>query len=183
VTPAEARALLSPAITTRGGVWADFGAGEGTFTRALAELLGPDSRIIAVDRDASAVAALDRWASTASAIVLPVRGDFSFSFDPPDATRFDGMLFANSLHYVRNAGEVLARLVAWLKPSGRVVFVEYDRERANQWVPFPISIDALSTLTDAAALSVPTVVARRPSMYQGELYVAIADRNQTRPIP
>jgi SAM-dependent methyltransferase len=180
VSPGEARALLAPAIITHGGVWADLGAGEGTFTRALTELLGPESRIYAVDRDAAAVASLERWASFAPARVTPVMGDFSLPFDLPGKTLLDGMLFANSLHYVRNAGEVLARLVAWLKPGGRAVFIEYDRRRPSPWVPYPISIAALPALTDAAGLSTPAVVARRPSVYKGELYVATADRLSSR---
>src|SRR5690554_4106120 len=33
--------LLRPGVPATGGVWADFGAGTGAFTLALAELLGP----------------------------------------------------------------------------------------------------------------------------------------------
>ena len=41
------RAAVEP-----GGTWADIGAGQGAFTLALADLLGPGGRIVAVDRDA-----------------------------------------------------------------------------------------------------------------------------------
>jgi SAM-dependent methyltransferase len=180
VTPDEALDFLAPAIATRGGVWADLGAGDGTFTRGLAELLGPTSRIYAVDRDAGAVEALRRWAASAPATVIPVAGDFSLAFEPPRSTLLDGMLFANSLHYVRDAQAVLTRLVAWLKPGGRVVFVEYDRRTPNQWVPFPIPVATLPALTAAAGLSTPSIVGTRPSIYQGELYVAVADRQASK---
>lgn len=176
MTPSEAVDLLKPAIATRGGVWADLGAGEGTFTRALAELLGPDAHIYAVDRDANAVAELKRWAPKAKAKVTPVMGDFSLPFDPPGKALLDGMLFANSLHYVRDQGAVLARLADWIKPGGRAVFVEYDRRDANRWVPYPIPIATLSKVTAAAGLTAPEVVGRRPSLYQGEMYVAWAGR-------
>ena len=176
MTPSDAVDLLAQAISTRGGVWADFGAGDGTFTRALAQLLGPMSRIYAVDRDAHAVAALEQWAQTAESKILPVMGDFSMPFDPPGNSLLDGMLFANSLHYVRDPDIVLGRLVAWIKPGGRVVVVEYDRRKANRWVPYPIPEAKLSSLTKAAGLSAPTVVARRPSIYEGEMYVAVAGR-------
>ena len=46
--------LLRPAVEP-GGTWADIGAGEGAFTLALADLLGPGGRIVAVDRDAHAL--------------------------------------------------------------------------------------------------------------------------------
>ena len=72
----EAVALIEAAVGDRAGVWADLGAGEGTFTRALVELLGPTSRVYAVDQDASAVAAIARW-SKGSANVVPVEADFS----------------------------------------------------------------------------------------------------------
>lgn len=174
----DAAALLAPAIESPGGAWADFGAGDGTFTRALAELLGPNGTVYAVDRDADAVAALERWAATASTRVIPVAADFARSFDPPGPgeLRFDGMLFANSLHFISDAEQVLARLVAWLKPGGRVVVVEYDRRGASRWVPYPISIADLPALTRAAGLSAASVVATRPSMYGGAFYVAVADR-------
>jgi predicted RNA methylase len=66
VNTRDAVALIRDAIPQRGGTWADLGAGEGTFTRALVELLGSDSRIYAVDRDASAVAAIATPAITAT---------------------------------------------------------------------------------------------------------------------
>ena len=48
--------LLRAAVEP-GGTWADIGAGEGAFTLALADLLGPGGRIVAVDRDARALRA------------------------------------------------------------------------------------------------------------------------------
>ena len=176
MTPEDAVTLLKPAIESTGGTWADLGAGEGTFTRALAELLGPTSRIYAVDRDADAVAALKRLAAATAAKVSPVMGDFALRFDPPGSAPLDGMLFANSLHYVRDAKAVLTRLVAWVKPGGRVILVEYDRRMPNPWVPHPIPISRVSDLSEAAGLTSAKVVATRPSRYQGTMYVAVAER-------
>ena len=50
--------LLEDAITERGGRWAELGAGEGNFTLALADLLGPGAHITAVDRDSGALKTL-----------------------------------------------------------------------------------------------------------------------------
>jgi len=55
----DAQALIAGAVPRRAGVWADLGAGDGTFTQALARLLEPGSRIYAVDRDRAALAALE----------------------------------------------------------------------------------------------------------------------------
>jgi len=174
----DAVTLISPAIAGRGGVWADIGAGEGIFSRALLELLGSESRVYAVDRDASALAALDAWPDVVRRQVTPVVADVSRPFDLPNAgaTLLDGMLFANSLHFVRDAGGVLARLATWVKPGGRIVFVEYDRRAASRWVPHPIASATLPALTASAGLSAPTIVATRPSTYGGDLYVAVATR-------
>jgi ubiquinone/menaquinone biosynthesis C-methylase UbiE len=170
----QAVALIGGAIPRRAGTWADIGAGDGTFTRALVKLLGADSRVYAVDRDASAVAALERWAATDAPNVIPVTADFTRPFDLPglDDAMLDGMLLANALHFVRDAEVVLARLAARVRPGGRVVIVEYDRRAASRWVPYPVPIARLPALADAAGLSTPTITATRPSLFGGTLYVA-----------
>jgi SAM-dependent methyltransferase len=174
----EAVELLGGAIPRRAGTWADVGAGDGTFTRALVELLGQSSRIFAVDRDARAVAGLARWAKTNAANVIPVVADFTGRFDLPglDEAMLDGMILANALHFVRDADVVLARLAARVRPGGRVVLVEYDRRATSRWVPYPIPADRLSALAASAGLSTPVIKATRPSAFGGSLYVAAADR-------
>lgn len=174
----EAVALLSGAVPRRAGTWADLGAGDGTFTRALTRLLGPGSRIYAVDRDPSALATLERAAGQDAVTVIPVAADFTRPFDLPGLaeTRLDGMLFANALHFVRDTDVVLARLAGWLGPSGRVVLIEYDRRAASRWVPYPIPAARLPALAASAGLSTPVITATRPSAFGGLLYVAAADR-------
>jgi SAM-dependent methyltransferase len=181
VNTAEAVALIAGAVPRRAGTWADLGAGDGTFTRALVELLGQGSRIFAVDRDARMLATLERWAKKNAANVIPVVGDFTTPFDLPGLgeTRLDGMLFANALHFVRDAGVVLARLATRVRPGGPVVFVEYDRRAASRWVPYPIPADRLPALAATAGLSTPVITATRPSAFGGSLYVAAADRVAT----
>ena len=174
----EAVALIKGAVPKRGGTWADLGAGNGTFTRALAELLGPASRIYAIDRDPAAVTALGRWSATHAPHVIPVEADFTRPLDVPGLSEsaLDGMLLANALHFVRDADTVLARLVTLLRPGGRVVLVEYDQRAASRWVPYPIPAARLPSLAAAAGLSPPVVTATRPSAYAGILYAAATER-------
>ncbi|HSA55730.1 MAG TPA: class I SAM-dependent methyltransferase [Gemmatimonadaceae bacterium] len=173
----EAVALIADAVGAPRGVWADLGAGSGTFTRALAELLGEGGRVYAVDRDQAAIAALRRMPPTSRATVVPVQEDFTRGLTLPGATEpLDGILFANALHFVRDAGRVLGRLVEALRPGGRVVLVEYDRRAASPWVPYPISVADLPALASAAGLTAFSVTATRPSAYQGVLYAAYATR-------
>lgn len=182
----DAVALVRDAVGEATGTWADLGCGAGTFTRALLDILGADTRIIAVDQDAGALDELRRWSARHASNVETVRADFTGVPAPAELRTqpLGGMLFANSLHFVRNADAVLARLVRLLRPpapgvgGGRVVFVEYDRRDANPWVPYPIARDRLPALAASAGLSTPVVTATRRSRYQGMMYAAVADRVQ-----
>jgi SAM-dependent methyltransferase len=180
VGPRDAVALIRSAVPDGGhAAWADIGAGSGTFTSALARLLGPGSRIYAVERDARSLAALGRRREWNGARVIPVAADFTRPFDLPglDPAGLDGMLLANALHFASDAEAVLACLATRVRPGGRVVVVEYDGRRAGPWVPYPVPAARLPALADAAGLSEFTVVATRPSEYSGVLYAAAADRN------
>ena len=167
---ADAVALIRDAVEGGGNRWADLGAGRGTFTRALAEVLGSDARVVAVDREAGAVAELEELART-TATVEVIEGDFTQELALPP---LDGILLANTLHFVKDAGAVLARLVKHLEAGGRVVIVEYDRRAASRWVPYPIGIADLPKLAAAAKLSRFTVTDSRPSNYEGTIYCAVA---------
>lgn len=168
----EAEELIAGAVGECGGVWADLGAGTGTFTRALRALLPPESRIYAVDNDPAAIAALYDIGNG----VTPVQGDFTRTFELPEAP-LDGMLLANALHFVREQQVVVRRLVNLLRAGGRVVIVEYDRRAASRWVPYPVNPAAWLKLAEGAGLENPRITARRPSMFTGELYVGVAERS------
>jgi SAM-dependent methyltransferase len=178
VNTTAAVALIKDAVDGRVGRWADLGAGDGTFTRALAELLGTGSHIFAVDRDPAALGALGRWSARHAPNVVPMEADFTLPLALPALAEapLDGILLANALHFVRDADAVLAGLVALVRPRGRVVLVEYDRRSASRWVPYPIPVTRLPSLAAAASLSPPIVTATRPSAFAGMLYAAAADR-------
>ena len=156
----------------------DVGAGDGTFTRALVQLLGAQSEIYAVDVDANALARLGQWATREGASVIPVVADFTREFGLPGRAQrpLDGILAANALHFVPDPATVLAQLVRRLRPGGRVVLIEYHRRRATRWVPYPIDKERLPGIAAQAGLTSPTIEGTRPSMYGGELYVAAMDR-------
>lgn len=169
-------ALLRPAVTP-GGTWADIGAGEGAFTLALADLLGPGGRIVAVDRDARALreneaAVRARFPSVAmEALVADLTG-------PLTLPALDGLVAANSLHFVardRHAA-VVAALAAHLVPGGRFVVVEYDADRGNPWVPNPFGYATWERLATAAGLTGTRRIGRVPSRFLGAIYSAESRR-------
>lgn len=161
-------------------LWADLGAGEGTFTFALADLLDGSSRVVAVDRDRTALERLGRRpdprgeAASGRATILPVVGDLlePDSIEPLTSAPLDGALFANSLHYHPRPHEPLSAIAHRLRPGGRIVVVEYDGRAASPWIPHPLPPDALRAAADSAALSPPVILTRHPSAYRGTLYSA-----------
>jgi SAM-dependent methyltransferase len=173
---ADALALLSAAIPSAAGeTWADLGAGSGTFTRALAALLGPTGRVYAIDADPRAVATLARLPSdAASAPVVAMQGDVAKPLGLPP---LDGVVLANVLHFVANPADALAGIAAQLRPGGRLVLIEYENRAPSRWVPYPVAFTRFQALAAEASLSPPQIVATRPSTYGGDLYVAVAARS------
>ena len=130
----------------------------------------------AVDSDAAAVRTLRQSAERGSgerAGISVLHADVS---RPLGLSGLDGVLMANVLHFVRDAGEVLALSVSYLRPGGRLVLVEYEGRRASPWVPYPVSSARFDELAGEAGLTRPEGVARRPSAFGGEMYVAVARR-------
>ena len=176
----DAVALLEGAVPRVPGAWADLGSGDGTFTRALAELVGPGSRIYAVDRDASALASLARQKVAAGVEVIPVTADFTGPFGLPglEGRLLDGILLANALHFVPDPAEVLGRLASRVRPGGRVVVVEYNNRPASRWVPYPVPSVQWPVLAVRAGLMAPVVTGSGRSAFGGALYVAMAERTE-----
>ncbi len=171
--------LLRPALVgaSEGAVWADIGAGRGAFTLALADLLGPGAHVIAIDRDVRALEENRRAVASAfpATILDMMTADFSAPLELPP---LDGLVAANSLHYVRRTEQsaVVAALTARLKPGGTFVVVEYDADNGNHWVPYPFSARAWPQLANGAGLTNARVVGRVPSRFLGAIYSASAQR-------
>jgi SAM-dependent methyltransferase len=171
----DAVEMISGGVRALGpGTWADLGAGDGTFTRALAQLLAPGSVVHAVDVDDAALAQIASKRDSVS--IVTHRADFMQ--EPwPFAARLDGILMANSLHYVREQEQFIQRCDTHLKADGCFVVVEYDFDRPNRWVPYPVSRHRLTGLFTAEGYSAPVWLGSRPSVYQrGEMYAALIPR-------
>jgi ubiquinone/menaquinone biosynthesis C-methylase UbiE len=178
VNHADFVGLLKGGIRERGGRWAELGAGEGNFTLALAELLGPGAHITAVDRDGSALAVLaaDVGRRFPGTTVDVLAADFT---KPMSLCDLDGVVMANSLHFVRNKKPVLEAVRSMLKPGGRLIVVEYSTDRGNPWVPHPFSFEIWKGLAAEAGLVGTAPLSTVPSRYFGSMYSAVARRPET----
>jgi len=154
---------------TRGGTWADLGAGTGAFTLALAELVGPGGEVLAIDRDRGALRELERAVRPGGATVRALGADFTkpFALDS-----LDGVVMANSLHFVRDKAPVLALVHTMLKPSGRLLLVEYDTDNGNPYVPHPLSFETWRALADASGFSGTRKLASVRSRFLGRIFSA-----------
>jgi SAM-dependent methyltransferase len=171
--------LLRPGVVP--GDWADLGSGWGAFTLALADLLGPGARIHSVDRDAGA---LRRQREEMEGRFPDARVDYrQADFTRPlDLPPLDGVLMANSMHFVREKGPLLARVHDLLKPGGGLLLVEYDGDRGNPWVPHPLSYGSWELLAATCGFGRTRLLARIPSRYFGAIYSALSIREETTPI-
>src|SRR5689334_3109727 len=117
--------LLRKGIPESGGTWADLGSGTGAFTLALADLLGSAGHIYSLDKDSGSLREQQRAMRSAfpSVSVEYMNADFTQQLNLP---LLDGILMANSLHYVRQKEPVLRKLRSYLRPGGRLIIVEYN---------------------------------------------------------
>jgi SAM-dependent methyltransferase len=172
---------LIRAAVERGGTWADVGAGEGAFTLALADLLGAGGRIVAIDRDTRALRSNEAAVRSRFPAVeyTAVAADLTGPLDLPE---LDGLVAANSLHYVPRDRQVavIAKLAGHLRPGGRFIVVEYDSDRGNTWVPHPFSAASWERLAVAAGLTDTRGIGRVPSRFLGAIYAAESRRPETR---
>jgi trans-aconitate methyltransferase len=160
----NATALIKGGISgTNAQHWADLGCGDGTFTTALAGILPWNSYIHAVDKDPQH---------------LPPRiNEVSIGFkrlnfisDEIEYNDLDGILMANSLHYVRDKAQLLKRLRSSFRAERRFMIVEYESRWPSPWVPYPISYSKLVELAEGYEVS---KLAELPSRFGGMIYSAL----------
>jgi SAM-dependent methyltransferase len=154
-----------------GGSWLELGSGTGAFTLALADLLGPGGVIRSVDLDRGALATQAKAVhSRFDAVRLDQQvGDFT---RPLAFSGMDGVLMANSLHFVKDKAPVLALARSYLAPAGRFVLVEYDADRGNLWVPHPLSFTTWTRAAPEAGFRDTRLLGRVPSRFLNAIYAA-----------
>ncbi len=102
-----------------------------------------------------------------------VEADFTRPLDLPP---LDGVVMANSLHFVRRKEPVLARVLDALRPGGRLILVEYDADRGNPWVPHPLSYATWERVAAGSGFTSTHLLGRVPSRFLGAIYSALSRR-------
>ncbi len=165
--------LVRRAISKPGGVWADLGSGEGAFTLALRDLLGPQGEIFSIDRDQGRL-------RTQARILNERFPNSNIHFEcadlarPLSLPRLDGIIMANVLHFFRDKESILRHVRKYLKHEGRLVLIEYNVDMGNLWVPHPLSFETFRQLAPRAGFTEPERLATVPSRFLHEIYSALA---------
>jgi hypothetical protein len=136
---------------------------------ALAQLLAPGSTIYAVDLDSRALKGIpgQRNGVEIRKIVTDLQ---SSSLRLPSG---DGVLMANTLHFIEKQQVFLRRL---LSVADCFLIVEYERTKPNPWGPYPVGFEKLCQLFTEAGVERVEKVAIRPSRFGGTMYSALAKR-------
>lgn len=165
--------LLKNGVPQAGKVWADFGAGQGAFTLALAELLGESAVIYAIDKDGKALQYQARLMQKqfSQVRVHYQTADFTKPLQLPPLA---GIVAANTLHFLRHKDEVLQQWRGYLGEDGRLLIVEYNTDRGNHWVPYPFSYPTWETMAARNGFAHTQLLAKRPSRFLGEIYAAVS---------
>ena len=133
MTIAEAKDLISLAFPENKVLqnWADLGCGKGLFSQAISEFLEDESTIFAFDIEKQKIQSENN-----------IHIKFSqknIEKEELGVTGLDGIIMANSLHYIADKRNLIEKLKKNLKPTGKFILIEYDTKNANPWVPYPIT--------------------------------------------
>lgn len=154
-------------------IWADLGCGSGLFTQALAQLLAPGSKIYALDKDLSDF----RKIKESNEIEIE-KLQADFVSDSVNISNLDGILMANSLHFVSDKAALINKWKASFTEKECYLVVEYDTDVPNAWVPYPVSFKSLKRLFLRLGYQSIEKIHESPSRYnQGNIYSVLINNN------
>lgn len=156
MTLAEAQQLISsPSLSTEPHQqWADLGCGDGLFSKALLSLLPTGSIIHAIDQTRQTFTEPDIKFHT-----------LNFEKEDLELPLLNGILMANSLHFVKDKSVLLLRLKNNLLPTGSFILVEYDLSLANRWVPYPLNYLSVVNLFKEVGFTSIEKIGERKSVF------------------
>jgi ubiquinone/menaquinone biosynthesis C-methylase UbiE len=163
--------VLDALALQRGQVVCDIGAGPGYFSLRAAKRVGATGRVFAVDVDPHILDALrTRIERAAAHNVTPV---LALPADPllPPAT-CDLVLVVDTYHHFPDGAAYLRRLVATLRPRGRIVNIDWQKRPTAIGPPVEHRVSREAFLADAAKAGLRAVA--EPTFLPHQYFVILA---------
>jgi SAM-dependent methyltransferase len=108
----------------------DVGCGTGAITVGIAKAVGPEGRVLGIDRDAEQVAAARQEHGSVPNLSFEEIDVLSMTF----VGSFDVVTAARTLQWLSQPGEAVVRMKKAAKPGGRVVALDYNHDYST-WEP------------------------------------------------
>jgi hypothetical protein len=84
---------------------------------------------------------------------------------------------ANAFHFVRDKKSFIKKIIPYFRNTPLFLFVEYDTNLPNPWVPYPKSFDSLKKLFNELGFSFVKMINEKKSLYRsGKLYSVLITR-------
>jgi len=119
--------ILQPGITVL-----DIGCGTGSISRDIANNIGPNGKVIAIDNTENFIkSGQESYQSVANLELIAVD---LFDYNPD--IKFDLIVSARTLQWLSNPKEALIKMKSLLKPNGQISILDYDHTNLI-WNPLP----------------------------------------------
>jgi ubiquinone/menaquinone biosynthesis C-methylase UbiE len=116
--------LVKAARITDGNICVDFGSGTGTFALPMAELVGNNGKVYAIDRSIEMLAYIK--AKNLPKNVMLIHNNVEKT--GLESRIADVCILAFILHEIKEPGNLIAEAFRLLKPHGRLIVVEWKAE-------------------------------------------------------
>jgi cyclopropane fatty-acyl-phospholipid synthase-like methyltransferase len=110
----------------RGDRIADIGAGSGLFTRPLAQRIGDQGVVYAVDIDPELLKYVEKTAKEQK--LSNIKTILAAGDDPKLPEAVDLIVIIDTLHHISNQASYLNGLKKYLKPDGRIAIIDFSKD-------------------------------------------------------
>lgn len=147
-----------------GAVACDLGAGPGYFALRMAQAVGPEGRVHAVDVDPRMLEILERRAREAGLANVHAHLDPRGDAEPPEPC--DVVLVVNAYHHFADGVGTLRRLASALRPGGRIANVDFHEGELPMGPPPEHKVSRASFLAAVAAAGLEVAAEKTFLPYQ-----------------